>query len=90
MMGERLRLTRLALGFENQAEFARRIGVQPNVVNNAETGDNRLSVPVIAAIRQAFGLTSDWLLFADQRGLPNEFLEKYSRLNAPQRRSKGA
>lgn len=70
-VAERLVLTRHALGLI-QAEFARRIGVTPQALNNYERGVSRLSIDAAGRINQTFGVTSDWLFHGRMQGLPGE------------------
>jgi transcriptional regulator with XRE-family HTH domain len=89
MVAERLRLTREALGL-NQAEIARRAGMTPTAWNNAETGDNRIGIGNAIKLRNALGLSLDWIYFGNKFTLPGDLAEKIGSLEAPQRPSKRA
>ena len=70
-MGERLRLTREALGL-SQAELCRRTGITPAAWNNAETGDNRIGIDNALSLCRTTGATLDWLFQGHRGGLPKK------------------
>ena len=78
-MGERLRLTREALGL-SQAELCRRTGITPAAWNNAETGDNRLGIDNALSLCRATGVTLDWLFQGHRGGLPQKLAVDIERL----------
>ena len=57
-IGQRLRLTREALGL-SQAELCRRTGIRPAAWNNAETGDNRIGIESAVELCKTTGVTLD-------------------------------
>lgn len=59
-VAERLRLTREAMGW-TQAELCRRAGISPQTWNNAETGDNRISVDEAIKLCRTTGVSLDWI-----------------------------
>jgi len=77
--GERLRLTREALGL-SQAELCRRVGISPAAWNNAETGDNRLGVDNAMELCKATGVTLDWIYLGHRAGLPQKLAVDIERL----------
>lgn len=75
-ISQRLIQTRLALGFEEQAEFCRQIGIDKTVYNPFEKGRRRISLDVAVAIRERFGIPLDWTFCGDSRQMPAEVYEK--------------
>jgi DNA-binding XRE family transcriptional regulator len=68
-IAERLKLTREALGLK-QAAFARLVGLEPQAVNNYETGLRRISVDQAIKICAATGVSLDWIYRGLASGLP--------------------
>jgi transcriptional regulator with XRE-family HTH domain len=67
-VGARLRLIRIAYGIlqgrkgqMSQAEISRFLGIGRAAWNNAETGDNRLSVDNALKLRRKLGVSLDYL-----------------------------
>jgi transcriptional regulator with XRE-family HTH domain len=82
----RLRKLRAAIFAENSTQFAKRIGVSIQRLNNFKNGFP-LSIDVAKRIRAAVpGLTFDWLYHGDERALPVGMLDK---LRAGSDRTKG-
>jgi len=72
----RLRLLRTAIFAENGTEFAKRLGVSIQRLNNSENGFP-LSLDVANRIRAAApGMSLDWLYHGDERALPVGMLDK--------------
>ena len=67
-IGERLRITREALGL-NQAEFARRAGLSRNAYNAYERARERPSLDNAIRLVDAHQLTLDWVYSGDNSGL---------------------
>jgi transcriptional regulator with XRE-family HTH domain len=67
-IGERLRLTREALGL-SQADFARQASVSPSAYNQYEKGKMRPAIDQAVKIRDAHKLTLDWIYLGDNSGL---------------------
>ena len=80
-VGERLRLTRLALKL-SQAEICRITGISTTRWNNAETGDNRIGIDDAAALCRATGVTTDWIYRGVRVNLPAAILEGLARIEA--------
>jgi transcriptional regulator with XRE-family HTH domain len=71
----RIVLLREALGYENAADFARRLGITQQRLSNWE--NNRPALPHQGArmIRRVTGATLDWLYFGVENGLPRDVAE---------------
>lgn len=67
-IGERLRLTREALGL-SQAQFARKAEVSSSAYNQYERGRMRPAIDQAIKIRDAHKLTLDWIFLGDNSGL---------------------
>lgn len=66
----RLRACREARGFTVQADFARRLGVDPKRYGHWESGlANPNSIALLRDICQLLAVTTDFLLLGDARGL---------------------
>lgn len=75
--GARLRAVRIAImGEDNAAAFARRLGITPGRLNNAETGDNNPPRDILLALKQRYGVPTDFIYYGDERALPPEIAEK--------------
>lgn len=74
-IGERLRLTRDALGL-TQERFCARAEISPTAYNQWERGHKRPSVDAGIALCNAYDLTLDWIYRGDPSGL------KYATANA--------
>lgn len=67
----RLREARLALGYENQAEFARKARLSPKRYGNWESGDYRISLNGALALRDTYGLSLDFIYAGNLIALPS-------------------
>jgi transcriptional regulator with XRE-family HTH domain len=67
-IGERLRLTREALGL-SQAAFARAAKISAPSYNQYEKGVTRPSIDQAIRMRDAHKLTLDWIFLGDNSGL---------------------
>ena len=67
-VGERLRLTREALGL-SQNDFASRAGIAANTYSQCENGKRSLAITKAIALCEAHGLTLDWLYRDDPGNL---------------------
>jgi transcriptional regulator with XRE-family HTH domain len=67
----RLAMTRVALGFENQADFAKRANLSQNRYNQYETGERRITIDAAMKLKKAFGISLDWIYDGDRNGLPH-------------------
>ncbi len=63
-VGARLRAVREIMGLA-QGEFGRRAGIQPNAYHQIEVGDTLPSVESAIALRNAHGLTLDYIYCGD-------------------------
>lgn len=87
--GKRLEATREALGL-SQAEICRQTGIKAQAWNNAETGDNRLTVVNALKLCRRYGLTTDWLYRGDARQLAAELAHRVALYEAGQKPRKRA
>jgi len=67
-VGDRLRLTREVLGF-NQKEFATRASIAANTYNMIEKGKNYPSITALWSICDAYQLDPNWVLAGDHGSL---------------------
>ena len=74
----RLQLTREALKL-SQAALCRMAGISPQAWNNAETGDNRISVDEAMKLCRVTGVTLDWIYRGNRTLLPSIVLEEIVR-----------
>jgi len=72
----RLVETRIALGFAEQAAFARELGIAKNTWNAFETADRRISIGAAFKLRERFRIPLDWTYYGDSRNLPDAVWEK--------------
>lgn len=80
-VGERLRLTRQALGF-NQQEFAEGAGLAANTYNQYESGTNMPALSRAMALCDAYALTLDWIYRGDPSGLRYQLAEAIKSLRS--------
>jgi transcriptional regulator with XRE-family HTH domain len=66
----RLRLTRLAMGIENQRDFGEPAGISQSLYNRFETGSRLLTLQAALTLCLHYDLTLDWLYRGDPSGLP--------------------
>lgn len=78
-VGARLSLVREARGFQ-QAAFAGLLDLTPQAYNAYERGRNMPQATTMAKVRRLTGATSDYLLFGDMTGLPNELVSAIRKL----------
>lgn len=72
-IGQRLKALRIAKGYgQNQIGFARLCGVTPQAWNNYEGGSRRPDLESAAKIRQATGVTYDFIYNGVMSHLPME------------------
>ena len=76
-IAERLRLTRLALGYDQQTTFARAIDRELTVqrYNNYEAGRDRLTLNLALAICRRFPVDLDWLYRGSMDELPRRLAD---------------
>ena len=78
-VGARLEATRLALGFDHQADMCREIKAEPNTWNQWERGVRLIDLGVAIRLCSRFGLTLDWIYRGDMAGLPLSLAGKVRR-----------
>lgn len=67
---------RIALGFEdNQAGFAKLVGISPQAWNNYETGDRRISLDQAKKVWRATGADLQWIYVGDASRLSIDLRE---------------
>lgn len=81
-IGERLRLTRLALGFSKQVEICRALGDEglAQAWNNWERGRERISVDYALSLCRRFRLSLDWIYLGEDGLLPSKLQKQISDL----------
>lgn len=81
-IARRVRLTRLALGFETQARFTAYLGINNGLYNTFEkpTSGRRISLAAAFKIRERFGVSLDWIYCGDPSLLPVELYRKIQEL----------
>jgi len=78
-IGKRLRLVRQALNM-SQTALCRLADISPQAWNNAETGDNFLTVPNAVKLCRVTGVTMDWIYRGQiTSALPAVMLEEIQR-----------
>ena len=80
-VGERLRLTRQALGL-HQNEFAEGAGLAANTYNQYESGTNMPALDRAIALCDAYSLTLDWIYRGDPSGLRYQLAEAIKALRS--------
>lgn len=75
-IAQRLIATREAVGFPNQVEFCREIGIEKNIYNPFEKGRRRITVDAAIKIRKRFGIPLDWIYCGDAQALPGQIYRK--------------
>ena len=64
-------MTRIALGYKNQADFAKGANLTQNRYNQYETGERRITVDAALKLKAAYGISLDWIYTGDRNGLPH-------------------
>jgi DNA-binding XRE family transcriptional regulator len=82
-VAHRLKLTRLASGFRNQAEFCRRVGITQQAWNNYERGVNRISLDQAFKLVNALGVDLDWIYRGATRDVPRDMWTRLQPLLSP-------
>jgi transcriptional regulator with XRE-family HTH domain len=73
-IGERLRITRDAMGL-TQTAFRRAAELSPSTYNQFEKGGTRPSIDSALALCDAHGLSLDWIYRGDMRSLRHELAQ---------------
>lgn len=76
LIAARLTATRVALGYEGQAKFAKALGVGKSTYHAWESGDRRISANAAFKLRERFRIPLDWTYYGDARNLPGEVWNK--------------
>lgn len=79
-IGERLRRTRLALGFESKVEFCNQIDVDKGSLTHWEKGERPLTLRAAIKIKDRWGIPLDWLFCGDKAQLSAELYDKILRI----------
>lgn len=77
--GVRLCAARIAAGFSTRKELADHIGVDQNTYTPWERGRSYPSAKTLLALREAVGVSLDWLMAGDERNLSVETFRKVSK-----------
>jgi len=80
LVGDRLRATRLALGYAQQVDFCSQIGVDKGSYSNFEAGKRPLTLRIAIKIKERWEIPLDWLYCGDKGRLPAELYEKIIRV----------
>lgn len=75
-VGERLRWTRIALGYGTQVDFCKQIGVNKGDYSKFEAGERQVTLRVAMKIKDRWGVPLDWLFCGDKAQLSAELHEK--------------
>src|SRR5262245_46331527 len=67
-IGERLRITREALG-RTQADFARRAKLSASAYNQYEKGRMRPAIDAAISLCEVYGITLDWIYLGDNSNI---------------------
>lgn len=70
-MAERLVATRLALGYENQSEFAKEAGIAKNTYNQWEHAKGPPHLHQLVRLWRRFGVPVEWVYFGVPTNLPH-------------------
>lgn len=73
-VGARLALFRASQGY-GLRPFARHMEVDHTKLNHWEKGTHYPDISFIAALHRRYGLTSDWVYFGEQPGMPQGLLD---------------
>ncbi|MGC2781121.1 MAG: helix-turn-helix transcriptional regulator [Bradyrhizobium sp.] len=87
-ISDRLRLIREAKGL-NQATFARLVGIEPQAINNYETGLRRISVDQAIKICAATGVSLDYIYRGLTGHLPVDIATELQRLQRQEKSRRG-
>lgn len=81
-VARRLALTRKALGYDDQGQFARDAGITPNAYNTSETGKRPLPLNQANQLCARYGLTLEWLYDGAYGRLQHDLVVKLLNLGA--------
>ena len=74
--GQRLRITREALGVETVRAFAKKTRVEEDRLGAWELGKNQVPPWYIQRLKRMFGVTHEYIFGGDLAGLPNSIAEQ--------------
>lgn len=80
-IGQRIRKTRKAHGL-SQEQLAERIGISTTHMSHIETGNTKLSLPVLVSLAETLEVRTDELLFDESPAERGTVLEEIDRLLA--------
>lgn len=75
-IGERLRLLRLAAGYESQVDYCEALGVSPQRYNHWERGRREPDLWVTGRICSMTGATADWIYFGRTGFMPPDLMRR--------------
>lgn len=75
-IGERLRLLRVASGYESQVEYAEALNISPQRYNHWERGRRLPDLWAIGRICTMTGATSDWIYFGVMGAMPPDLMRR--------------
>ena len=75
-IGARLRLLRLALGYEQARPFCQRLEISDQAWNNYESGRRRISLDEVMKVVQKTGVSLDWVYRGLESTLPKHVADK--------------
>lgn len=81
-IARRLKATRDALGFQQQTDFAKALGIHKSTYNLFESGERRITITVAQRLRRKFGISLDWIYAGDAAQLPAHIITKLAPLAA--------
>ena len=73
--GKRLIQTQLALNLTN-SDLAERAKLEPHAISQYRSGARQISPQALWALKEGFGVTSDWILFGDASAIPQSLYAK--------------
>ncbi len=77
-IGQRIRKYRRAMGF-SQEELAEKTGISVTHMSHIETGNTKLSLPVLVKIAETLQVSSDALLFENTTTTKNSILDEITK-----------
>lgn len=87
-IGERLRWTRLALGFQKQVDICRDIGDEgmAQAWNNWESGRDRIGLDNALMLCRRYRLSLDWIYTGNDGNLPASLARRIADIRASEKR----
>lgn len=75
-VGDRLRVTRIALGYASLRRFAENTGTDEDNLGNWERGVSLVPTWYVQKLKELFGVDHNWIYGADAARLPFELAQK--------------